>query len=208
MPASPWGLVGEDLFDALFAHLERDDKVLAKARLVNRHWRQLVDASISEIEPRQRVTEPNLSQLLRRFRGLTSVNVGEPWRMRITDESIPALLVTSPNRATVACASVHLRRRRVASMSRPLLLAAVHAGKLCVCHSLFAVGHEHAPKRIALVQGLTRLQALDVTPLLSNEGLMRLEPLAGKLTALQYAGHAAGRSGGLSDGGAQFIGQV
>ena len=94
MPASPWALVGEDLFDALFPHLERDDKILAKARLVNRHWRQLVDASVSELEPRQRVTEPQLSQLLRRFTGLTSINVGEPWRMRITDESIPALLVS------------------------------------------------------------------------------------------------------------------
>ncbi len=57
-------------------------------------------------------------------------------------------------------------------------------------------------------QGLTRLQSLDMTPLLSNEGLIRLEPLAGKLTALQYAGHAAGRSCGLSDSGAQFIGRV
>ena len=97
MPASPWALVGEDLFDALFPHLERDDKILAKARLVNRHWRQLVDASVSELEPRQRVTEPHLSQLLRRFTGLTSINVGEPWRVRITDESIPALLVSPSN---------------------------------------------------------------------------------------------------------------
>ncbi len=94
MPASPWALVGDDLFDALFPHLDRDDKILAKARLVCRHWRQLVDAAVSELEPRQRVTEPHLSQLLRRFTGLTSINVGEPWRMRITDESVPALLVS------------------------------------------------------------------------------------------------------------------
>ena len=101
MPASPWGLVDEDLFDALFAHLERDEKVLAKARLVCRHWRQLVDAAVSEIEPRRRITEPAVSQLLRRFTGLTSINVGEPWRVRITDESVPALLVTPPPEPTV-----------------------------------------------------------------------------------------------------------
>ena len=188
MPASPWATVGEDLFDALFQHLERNEKLLAKARLVNRHWRQLVDTSVSAIEPRQRVTEPNLSQLLRRFTGLTSVNVGEPWRMRLTDESVPALLVSpppfqrSPN--TVAFGSL------TQTTLEPTLFGCGPLPGMCV------------------TQGLTRLQSLDVTPLLSNDGLQRLAPLAGKLTALQYAGHAAGRSGGLSDSAAQFIGQV
>ncbi len=95
MPPSPWGLLDEDLFDAIFPFLAQDDKVLAKARLVNRLWRARADASVEELEPRQRVAEPKLSQLLRRFTGLTAINAAEPWRIRISDETIPALLVSS-----------------------------------------------------------------------------------------------------------------
>ena len=96
MPPSPWGLVSADLFDAIFPFLAQDDKVLAKARLVNRLWRARADARVEELEPRQRVAEPKLSQLLRRFTGLTAINAVEPWRIRISDETIPALLVSSP----------------------------------------------------------------------------------------------------------------
>ena len=198
MPTSPWDLISEDLFvGALFPHFCCERDVLAKARLVNRHWRQLVDEAVSELEPRQRITEPHVSQMLSRFTGLTSINVGEPWRLRITDESVPALLVRPPppnarlNTLRQRCfPTAHTSRASDASRA--------------MCSSRVGA----ATQQMARAQGLTRLRSLDVTPLLSNDGLQRLAPLAGKLTALQYAGHAAGRSGGLSDDGAQFIGQV
>ena len=94
MAPSPWGLLDADLFDAIVPFLAQDDKVLAKARLVNRLWRARADASVEELEPRQRVAEPKLSQLLQRFTGLTAINAVEPWRIRISDETIPALLVS------------------------------------------------------------------------------------------------------------------
>ena len=114
MPPSPWSLLDDDLFDAIFPFLAQDDKVLAKARLVNRYWRARADASVEELEPRQRVAEPRLSQLLRRFTGLKAINAAEPWRIRISDESVPALLVSqtppqlSPSAADRSPGPTHL----------------------------------------------------------------------------------------------------
>jgi len=48
-----------------------------------------------ELEPASPVCEPQLSQLLRRFRNVREVNPDENVRMplRVTDDTLPALLV-------------------------------------------------------------------------------------------------------------------